>query len=502
MRFMPRQPFSRRSRRGIAVTAILLWALFAGRASGQATLEPEGWDAGLRLREIVDLNPDPHIVEINLQARIAQVELVPGQRVDAWTYNGMIPGPLIRVRSGDRLIVHFSNSLPQATTVHWHGVRVPIQMDGVPGSSQPEVKPGESFTYDFVVPDAGLFWYHPHVMSAAQVGYGLYGALLAEDTADAVGVADELVLVLSDIGVDATGHLESPDTGRSTGMAFGREGNIVLVNGRRQSTVAVRAGVPQRWRVVNTAKSRYFNLDLGAGQVFTKIGGDGGLQEYSERTDFVVLAPGERADLIVTPRGEPGAQLIVRSQLFNRGYGSVEARDSEDLFTIIIANMPAYVDPPRSPVRRAIEPLSVAGATRVSVDIAVAQSPQDWSFRYTVNGVSFPKPFLAKFGDTQIWTVTNQTPWSHPIHLHGFFFLVLDKQGEPVHPLEWKDTVSVPFKETVSFIVRFDERAGSWMFHCHILDHADGGLMGTVQLSATGEAKPDSGVEHNHSTTP
>jgi FtsP/CotA-like multicopper oxidase with cupredoxin domain len=98
--------------------------------------------------------------------------------------------------------------------------------------------------------------------------------------------------------------------------------------------------------------------------------------------------------------------------------------------------------------------------------------------------------------------VTNQTPWSHPVHLHGFFFLVLDKQGRPVHPLQWKDTVSVPFKETVSFVVRFDERAGSWMFHCHILDHADGGLMGTLQLSATGEAQPDSTVEHIHPDTP
>jgi FtsP/CotA-like multicopper oxidase with cupredoxin domain len=488
--------------RTISVAAIVVWVLFASRASGQTTLEPDGWDAALRLKEAVDLNPDPHIVEINLEARIAGVEIAPGRRVNAWTYNGMIPGPLIRVRSGDRLIVHFSNRLPQATTVHWHGVRVPIQMDGVPGYSQAEVEPGESFTYDFVVPDAGLFWYHPHVMSAAQVGYGLYGGMLADDPADAVGVADELVLVLSDIGVDATGHLEPPDSGGSTGMAFGREGNIVLVNGRQQSTMTARAGVPQRWRVVNTAKSRYFRLDLGEGQVFTKIGGDGGLQEYAEQLDFVVLAPGERADLIVTPRGAPGTQLIVRSQLFDRGYGSIELRLPEDLFAIAIANMPAYVDPPRPAVRRAIEPPSVVGATRVAVDLGVTQSRQDGSFHYTVNGVSFPKPFLAKFGETQIWTVTNQTPWSHPVHLHGFFFLVLDKQGMPVHPLQWKDTVSVPFKETVSFVVRFDERAGSWMFHCHILDHAEGGLMGTVQLSATGEAQPDSTVEHIHPDTP
>jgi FtsP/CotA-like multicopper oxidase with cupredoxin domain len=176
-----------RARHGVGLAA-LLCVLSAGRLAGQVGLQPEGWDAGLKLSEAVDINPDPRIVEINLEARIAEVELAPGKRVQAWTYNGTVPGPLIRVRSGDRLIVHFSNKLPQPTTVHWHGIRVPIEMDGVPGISQPEVKPGGSFVYDFVVPDAGLFWYHPHVQSAAQVGFGLSGAVLVEDSADTVSV--------------------------------------------------------------------------------------------------------------------------------------------------------------------------------------------------------------------------------------------------------------------------------------------------------------------------
>ena len=88
-------------------------------------------------------------------------------------------------------------------------------------------------------------------------------------------------------------------------------------------------------------------------------------------------------------------------------------------------------------------------------------------------------------GETQVWTVTNKTKWSHPFHLHGFFFQVLDETGAPVHPLAWKDTVSVPFEQTARFVVRFDDRLGSWMYHCHVLDHADGGLMGIVQVGAT-----------------
>src|SRR4029453_10765800 len=124
----------------------------------------------LSLPTVPDLNPDPRILEINLTAEVARVEISPGRQAEAWTYNGMLPGPLIRLTVGDRLIVHFTNKLPAPTTVHWHGLRLPIQMDGVPGASQPQVETGGTFTYDFVVPDAGLYWYHPHVMSAAQVG--------------------------------------------------------------------------------------------------------------------------------------------------------------------------------------------------------------------------------------------------------------------------------------------------------------------------------------------
>jgi FtsP/CotA-like multicopper oxidase with cupredoxin domain len=223
-------------------------------------------------------------------------------------------------------------------------VRVPIEMDGVPGISQPEVKRGESFTYDFVVRDAGLYWYHPHVMSAAQVGFGLYGALLVEDPADGVGVSDELTLVLSDIGFDAQVTLPT--------------------------------------------------------------------------------------------------------------------------------------------VRRSIPVPATAGA--VPVDVVLTLPPVDVNrhSEFRVNGVPFWKarPFLAKLGQTQLWTIKNDTQWDHPFHLHGFFFVVLDATGAPVRPLAWKDTINIPMNSTARFLVTFDERPGEWMFHCHILDHADGGLMGTVQV--------------------
>src|SRR5215472_8626347 len=277
----------------LPAAALLVLTASQGLAS-PPSLQPAGWDNDLKLREAVDLNPDPHVVEINLDARIAPVEVAPGVRADAWTYDGGIPGPLIRAHVGDRLIVHFTNHLPQPTTVHWHGIRVPIQMDGVPEVSQPAVETGGTFTYDFVLPDAGLFWYHPHVMSAMQVGYGLYGALLVDDPSEDIGIPNEKVLVLSDISLEDDGSLMSPAGAGVAAKVFGLEGNHLLVNGREQPNLTAQAEEPQRWRVVNAAKSRYFELQLGEPSdkmSFTVIGGDGGLQEYAVEQETLVIAP-------------------------------------------------------------------------------------------------------------------------------------------------------------------------------------------------------------------
>jgi len=443
------------------------------------SLAPADWDAGLKLAEAVDLNPDPKVVEINLTARLAEVEVAPGKRVQAWTYDGGLPGPLIKTRVGDRLIVHFKNELKEPTTVHWHGVRVPIEMDGVPGISQPEVTQGESFTYDFVVRDAGLYWYHPHVMSAAQVGFGLYGALLVEDPADGVGVADQVTIVLSDISFDARGRLEPADSGGSAGMVFGREGDYVLVNGRTRPTLRARPGAPQRWRIVNAAKSRFFYLDL-EGQNFTVIGVDGGLQEHPVTSDILLITPGERVDVIVAPKGKAGTPLTLRAMLYNRGYGSVQYRSVEDVLSIEFTNEPPVTAAPVS-VRGHVPLPTVEGATPVQMVLTLPPMENGKS-EFRINGVPFwkAKPFLAKLGETQLWTVKNDSDWDHPYHLHGFFFQVIDDQGRPVRPLALKDTVNVPMKTTVRLLVTFDERPGEWMIHCHILDHADGGLMGTV----------------------
>jgi FtsP/CotA-like multicopper oxidase with cupredoxin domain len=470
----------------------LVVCLFLAAPAFAQSFAPTGWADGLKLGEVADRNPDPTIVEIDLVAKLADVEVAPGKVVHAWTYNGGIPGPLVKTRVGDRLIVHFKNELAQPTTVHWHGVRVPIEMDGVPGISQPEVKTGESFTYDFVVRDAGLYWYHPHVMSAAQVGFGLYGALLVEDPDDGVGVEDQLTLVLSDIGFDAKGKLEPADSGGSAGMVFGREGDYVLVNGRHRPVLKARSGAPQRWRIVNAAKSRFFYLDLD-GQEFTVIGSDGGMQERPVKTDILLVTAGERVDVIVTPKGKAGTPVPLRAMLYNRGYGSVEYRSVEEVLTIEFARDAPIAAKPVTTARALAAP-STEGATPVDVVLTLPPMQNNKS-EFRVNGAPFwkAKPLAAKLGEKQIWIVKNDSDWDHPFHLHGFFFHVLDEKGEAVRPLALKDTVNVPMKSTVRILIDFNERPGEWMFHCHILDHAEGGLMGTV-LVGDGPAKGHSHV--------
>lgn len=460
-----------------------------------ASLAPSPWTADMRLPEAEDINPDPRIVEINITAKFATVEVAPGKRVNAWTYNGGLPGPSIRANVGDRLIVNFKNELDQPTTIHWHGVRVPIEMDGVPGISQPDVQPGESSVYDFVLRDASLYWYHPHVASAAQVGFGLYGALLVEDPAEAITVDDELTIVLSDVGFDKSGKLESAESGGPAGMVFGREGLYLLVNGKVMPTLRVRAGALQRWRIVNTAKSRFFFLDLD-GQSFTKIGSDGGLQEASVTSDGMLVTTGERVDVLVTPTGAPGSSLVVKAMLYNRGYGSVEYRAVEDLFTIEFTDEAALPTRTLPTVTRAITPPNSEGATPINMVLTLPAQDAKGQSEFHINGVPYwkAKPYRARIGETQLWSITNDSSWDHPMHLHGFFFMPVDEKLQPIRPMQWKDTINVPMKTTARFLVTFDERPGQWMFHCHILDHAEGGLMGTIVV---GDAPT---VEHIHKT--
>ncbi|MCF6236576.1 MAG: multicopper oxidase domain-containing protein, partial [Gammaproteobacteria bacterium] len=284
---------------------------------------------GLQLME--DINPDPNIVEINLEAREADVEMVPGISSTVYTYNGTVPGPLIHGTVGDTLIVHFTNNLPEPTTIHWHGLRLPADMDGSSVSQNP-IQPGDSFTYKFDLKEASLFWYHPHVRTNVQVEKGLAGALLvtekAEDIDSKIRDIKQKILVVDDVLLDAEGQVEAAFTGTPKEQLLkkinGREGNQLLVNGVKMPTMKVKSGEPIRWRMVNIANTRFMRIAV-PNHKLTRIGGDGGLLETPiTNLDDVLMVSGQRADIMFVPEGEVGSELIVYWKDTARGRHSID----------------------------------------------------------------------------------------------------------------------------------------------------------------------------------
>ena len=436
--------------------------------------QPEGWADELAMPVPHDLNEDPTVLEIALEARVEAIELLPGTKTVAWTYNGTVPGPMLKAKLGDRLIVHFKNSLPEATTIHWHGLRVPNDMDGAPGVTQAAIESGASFHYEFTLTDAGTYWYHPHIDSSAQVGRGLYGAILVEDPADPSTFGDDLVMILSDIGLDKQGELLPADNGGAFGDLFGREGSVLLVNGKVRPTLKVRNGKQQRWRIINATRARYYNLRL-RNHRFIRLGGDNGLAARSADVYNLIVTPGERADAVFTPADAPGSRNVLRWVPTERGYGSTFNRASEQMLYIETVSDPPVTPEPIPIELRAIEPLDVGNAKQRTLDLTIAITAD---VEMGINGAPYwkAKPLEAALGETEVWRIVNNTDFSHPFHLHGYFFQVQD----PSRVLEWKDTVNVPTKSELTLAVRFDDRPGARMYHCHILDHAEAGMMGTL----------------------
>lgn len=445
--------------------------------------QPPGWDEAIAPKVAEDLNPDPSVLEVNLEARIEELEILPGVQTAVWTYNGSVPGPLLRARRGDRLIVHFTNHLPEPTTIHWHGMRVPASMDGTHAVQDP-VEPGESFTYEFELLDAGTFWYHPHINSSAQVGYGLYGPIVVDDPDDPLPV-DDVVLVLSDMSLDDNGQLQPGDKDEWFGDFFGREGSVQLVNGQVRPRLRMKAGVPQRWRVINAARARYFQIAL-AGAEWLRVGGDGGLIDRPLPLEVFRLAASERADVLVTLPEDAVGEAQVMSEDADRFHLGVPGPPEPFIdVEVVAAEGKSQLRVPET--LRKFPELEVEGALPRSIELGerVVNDVAHLAINGEVHDPSahvHSTDHVAYVGDTEIWEVVNATDYDHPFHLHGFSFQVLDVGGRPWPVREWKDSVNVPRRETLRFVVTYDDRPGLWMFHCHILDHAQLGMMAVLDV--------------------
>ncbi len=412
------------------------------------------------------------VVEVELEARACDWEIAPGQVVKGWGYNGQIPGPTIEANVGDLVVVRLRNRLPEPTTIHWHGLRVPSPMDGTEHVQRP-VAPGERFEYRFVVPDAGTFWYHPHSNETVQLERGLYGALIVRGP-DEPALDAERVLVLDDVKLDRRGRIAG--AGWWLERHNGRQGDTRLVNGRREPELSIAAGQIERWRIVNVASARYIRLSFG-GRSFRILGSDGGLLEAPFPATEVLLTPADRIDLAVGPFAE-GETLAVEALPYSRG---VPQKKAERFATLRVG--------PAAP-SRAVLPLQLRTTEQLVSGPADATREVHLGGRMSLRrGVDFlinDEPHHhaepVKVGELQVWDVINDTPMDHPFHLHGFFFQVLEENGAPPKYRSWEDTVNVPAKGKIRIAWMPDDRPGEWMYHCHILEHHAAGMMAHFQV--------------------
>ena len=410
--------------------------------------------------------PEPKVVRsqggllsLKLSATPTPLALA-GQRATLLTYGGSFPGPTLRVRPRDTVRLTLENRLPEPTNLHWHGLPISPKVD----DPFLEIPPGESWTYEFTVPKelAGTFWYHPHLHGrvAPQLFAGLLGALVVESSLDAIPElreAEEHLLVLKDLALQ--GGRPAPHTPMD--WMNGKEGDLVLVNGAlRPTLVAQKATL--RLRLLNASNARYYRLALQDHPLYL-IAADGGFLEEPLEVSELLLAPGERAEVLVRLRKE--GRFLLQALPYDRG-----AMGMMDMGGMAHA-MPQALSPfptPPAPV-----------ATRRPVPTADMMAA-----RFFINGQVFDHRRVDLKGQAQtveVWEVENQGDMDHPFHLHVHPFQVLSVGGRPFPYRAWKDVVNLKAGEVARLLVPLREK-GRTVFHCHIVEHEDRGMMGVLEV--------------------
>jgi FtsP/CotA-like multicopper oxidase with cupredoxin domain len=377
-------------------------------------------------------------------------------------------------------------------------------MDGVPFLTQPPVEPGKTFTYEFDADDAGTFWYHPHFNSSEQVARGLAGAMIIDEAAPPA-VDRDVLWVIDDWRLTKDGAIAPFDRPFHDMIHGGRFGNTVTVNGRIAEEVPVRAGERIRLRIVNVANARIFRLTFSGHRPWLAATDGHPItpRQFGEE-DWLVIAPGARADLIVDMTGTPGERFTVidnspegiRYSLADLAYAATPARPAEGR-----ADPTAWADNPlpRPDLAKARRlELDMEGGAMGGLQTATLKGQvltgrelarnhgMFWSFNGVVHppmkyGETSEPMFTFKRGDSVVLTIRNKTAFPHPIHLHGHTFRVLTRNGEPDRDTPWQDTVLLPIdgEAGIAFVA---DNPGDWMLHCHILEHQKSGMMGFFRV--------------------
>ncbi|MFO0612228.1 MAG: multicopper oxidase family protein [Polyangiaceae bacterium] len=424
---------------------------------------------------------------MNLTAQAHDVQLADGKPTAMLTYNDQLPGPLLHARVGDRIIVHFTNALDEETTVHWHGLRISDQMDGSPMIQSP-IPPGGTFTYDFVVPDAGTFWYHTHLHQIQQFEKGLYGAIVVHEK-DAPAFTAERLFVADDIRLTATNAI-APFQTSGPDIGMGRVGNTLVMNGRAEPLkLTIPRGAVERWRFILATNSLAYGLQFTGADV-SLIATDGGLLPAPIPRDRVEVAPGQRYEFEVRPKAD-ATEVKLEAMILE-----LDANDMvvEVPFEIAHATVEGDVTPTEP-----VYPAVVLPATDVQAetfDWKLSGANVGGKVEFTINGESTfvgdgTHAMLGMFeqGKPVKIRFTSMVSPAHPFHLHGQFFQILERNGEPVTDEPGlRDTVHVRGADSVTILTYF-ENPGEWMVHCHISEHSEKGMMGEIMVHASGESQ-------------
>jgi FtsP/CotA-like multicopper oxidase with cupredoxin domain len=362
------------------------------------------------------------------------------------------------------------------------------------------IDPGSSFDYEYQLPEdhpPGVYWYHPHHHGtvATQVFGGLYGAIIVEDPTP-IPVSRERVLVISDISLDASGTIP---VASAMDRMVGREGSLMLVNGQAAPQLNARPGERERWRIINACAARYLRLRLD-GQQLQLLGIDSGRFPQPQDVGEVLLTPGNRADLLVTtsagnsalrllPFDRGGASGMMGVGSSSAGSENPLSDNAASLAALTVAGGPVATPAPvpTQTLPRDLRTVAVVAERELVFAMGMGNGMGMGAsmMTFTVDGKVFDAQrtdTVVRAGTVEEWILTNNSPMDHPIHLHVWPMQVVEENGRDNESVRWQDVVNVPARSRCRVRIAFDDFVGHSVYHCHILDHEDRGMMGVIEV--------------------
>ncbi|MGB1236926.1 MAG: multicopper oxidase family protein [Pseudomonadales bacterium] len=430
--------------------------------------------------------------EYTLTVENAELSLIPGTTTPGMGFGGQYPHAPLRAKQGVPIRITVINKLEQPTTIHWHGIRIPIAMDGVPFLSQPPIKPGETFIYEFTPPDAGTFWFHPHVNSVEQLGKGLVGLLIVEEASQRgfspEDYAADLPLMLKNWHLNEDGSFK-PFTSPRNAARMGTPGNYATVNGVNKPTLEIPEGGWVRLRFANVDNTLVYKLRIKDYPTYI-ISQDANPLDKPVPLDHYAIGAGMRVDIALKA---PAAGEHIQVE-------TARGRNYRELLRLESTAAPHTGARGSRPPMPKPNPLAEPNLARAEVlhfnfewDGAVTPAgsdgqskPKFWAInRIPWAGMSadkIPAPLATlALGKSYVFDLKNSTPHRHPIHIHGIMFKVIKSNQKKIEPF-FTDTVLMERNERVQ-IAFVADNPGRWMYHCHVIEHMKTGLMGYITIA-------------------